>query len=255
MTFDSEEFSKRKEIRLLKQNRKAVILVTLTGVFAVAPLKGFAQTPTSAPPAPAASSPDAVVISFGDLKLTAREVEKILQNLPPQSRQFYASPGGRAQFSEWLVRTKLFAKEAEKRGLQNRDEVKLSLQIFRDGLLAKVMEGEFLKDIKVSDDEAQKFLAENLEKFEQAKVRRLVIRSKSTNQLYADGKPSDQLPSDEEAKAKAEDLRKKITQGADFEEMAAKFSDDSTSSGKGGDLGYVRRVNSDTATASDSADA
>ena len=32
---------------------------------------------------------------------------------------------------------------------------------------------------------------------------------------------------------------------ADFEEMAAKFSDDPMTSGKGGDLGFVRRVNQD----------
>jgi parvulin-like peptidyl-prolyl isomerase len=53
------------------------------------------------------------------------------------------------------------------------------------------------------------------------------------------------LPTDEQAKAKAEDIRKKIAEGADFEEMAAKFSDDPMTSGKGGDLGFVRRVNQD----------
>jgi len=34
-------------------------------------------------------------------------------------------------------------------------------------------------------------------------------------------------------------------EGGDFEEMAAKFSDDPMTSGKGGDMGYVRRVNQD----------
>jgi len=72
-----------------------------------------------------------------------------------------------------------------------------------------------------------------------------VVRSASTSQFYADGKSSDELPTDEQAKAKAEDIRKNIAEGADFEEMAAKFSDDPMTSGKGGDLGFVRRVNQD----------
>ncbi len=197
------------------------------------------------PLAQTTTSPHAVVITIGDLKLTAGEVERIVASLPPQNRKFFSSPSGRLQLADFLVRTKLFVREAEKRGLQEREDVKRSLSLFRESLLSKEVQAELVKEIRVSDEEAQKFLADNLKSFEQAKVRRLVVRSASTNQFYSDGKPSDQLPSDEQAKAKAEDIRKKVIEGADFEEMAAKFSDDAMTSGKGGDLGYVRRVNQD----------
>ncbi|MGH9426605.1 MAG: peptidylprolyl isomerase [Terriglobia bacterium] len=191
------------------------------------------------------TSTDAVVITVGDLKLTAGEVEKIVASLPPQNRQYFASPAGRAQLADFLVRTKLFVREAEKRHLEDREDIKRSMALFRESLLSREVEKELVKEIKVTDEEARQFLDTNSKSFEQAKVRRIVVRSASTNQFYSDGKPSDQLPSDEQAKAKAEDIRKKIAEGANFEEMAAKFSDDPMTSGKGGDMGYVRRVNID----------
>jgi parvulin-like peptidyl-prolyl isomerase len=144
-----------------------------------------------------------------------------------------------------LVKTKLFVREAEKRHVEDREDVKRSLALFRESLLSREVEKELVNEIKVTDEEARHFLDANSKLFEQAKVRRIVVRSVSTSQFYADGKPLDQLPSDEQAKAKAEDIRKKIVEGADFEEIAAKFSDDPLTSGKGGDLGFVRRVNQD----------
>ncbi len=190
-------------------------------------------------------SSDAVVITIGDLKLTAGDVEKIMASLPPQNRQFFSSPSGRPQFADFLVRTKLFVREAEKRHLEDREDVKRSMAIFRESLLSREVEKELVQEIKVTDQEAKQFLDANAKSFEQAKVRRIVVRTASTSQFYSDGKPSDQLPTDEQAKAKVEDIRKKIAEGADFEEMAAKFSDDPMTSGKGGDLGFVRRVNQD----------
>jgi len=196
-------------------------------------------------------SPDAVVITVGDLKVTAGEVEKIVASLPPQNRQYFASPAGRPQLADFLVRTKLFVREAEKRRLEDRDDIKRSLNLFRESLLSREVQAEMVKEIKVTDEEAKQFLDANSKSFEQAKARRIVVRSASTNQFYGDGKPSNQLPTDEGAKAKAEDVRKKIVGGGDFEEMAAKFSDDPMTSGKGGDMGYARCVNQDPKSLAD----
>jgi parvulin-like peptidyl-prolyl isomerase len=92
----------------------------------------------------------------------------------------------------------------------------------------------------VTSEEAQKFLDDNIAKYEEARVRRIVIRSASSIPYNATSSVQPALP-DEEAHAKAEEIRKKLLEGADFGEMAAKYSSDTLSSGKGGDLGYVRR--------------
>ena len=214
-------------------------------VWAVCGCLSLLLIPSIEPLGQSATLPDAVVITIGDLKLTAGEVEKIVASLPPQNRQYFTSPSGRAQLAEFLVRTKLFVREAEKRHLEDREDVKRSMALFRESLLSREVEKEIVKEIRVTDEEAKQFLEANSKSFEQAKVRRIVVRSASTNQFYADDKPADQLLTGDQAKAKAEDIRKKIAEGADFEMMAAKFSDDPMTSGKGGDLGYVRRVNQD----------
>lgn len=223
---------------MIRSSYRSVIRPVWVSVclFLISPVLGLSQS---------APSPDTVVITVGDLKLTAGEVEKIVASLPPQNRQYFSSPSGRPQLADFLVRTKLFVREAEKRHFEDREDIKRSMTLFRESLLSREVEKELVKEIKVTDDEAKQFLEANSGSFDQARVRRIVVRSASTSQFYADGKPSDQLPSDEQAKAKAEDIRKKIAEGADFEEMAAKFSDDPMTSGKGGDLGYVRRVNKD----------
>jgi parvulin-like peptidyl-prolyl isomerase len=54
-------------------------------------------------------------------------------------------------------------------------------------------------------------------------------------------KSVEQLPDDKDARIKADALHKQLSEGADFEELAAKHSDDSLTAGKGGDLGFNRR--------------
>ena len=233
-----KDFSKWRENLLIRSRYRNVIRPVCLSLclFSVSAVLTLGQS---------AASPDAVVITVGDLKLTAGDVEKIIASLPPQNRQYFSQPAGRAQFADFLVRTKLFVREAEKRHLEDREDVKRSMALFRESLLSREVEKELVQEIKVTDQEAKQFLDANSKSFEQAKVRRIVVRTASTSQFYSDGKPSDQLPTDEQAKAKLEDIRKKIAEGADFEEMAAKFSDDPMTSGKGGDLGFVRRVNQD----------
>jgi hypothetical protein len=71
--------------------------------------------PSTEPLGQSATSPDAVVITIGDLKLTAGEVEKISRfSLPPQNGNTLQAPRAAPRLQN-LVRTKLFVREAEKR--------------------------------------------------------------------------------------------------------------------------------------------
>jgi peptidyl-prolyl cis-trans isomerase C len=188
---------------------------------------------------PNATPPDKVVMVVGDLKITARDTEKMLENFPPAQRSFY-SGSGRRQLAEYILNSKLLTKEAEKRHLDENEEVKIRLNLARDSILMYSVRQELLKEMTATTEEAQKFEDDNITKYEEARVRRIVIQAPFS--LPNSGKAGMEPPATkEEALANAEEIRKKLLEGADFEEMAAKYSSDPLSSGKGGDLGYIRR--------------
>ncbi|HVN82736.1 MAG TPA: peptidylprolyl isomerase [Terriglobia bacterium] len=193
----------------------------------------------SEPTAAAPVSPEAVVIKMGELQITAREVNRILETMPPQFRPFYSGPG-RRQLADVLISNKLLYQEAEKRKLAERDSVSLDLKISQESILTSAVRNEMEAEVSVTDEALQKFLNENSAKYEEAKVRRIVVCSSNALSVNPNQQATN-CPALDEAHAKADDIRKKLMDGADFEEMAAKFSADSLSSGKGGDLGYIRR--------------
>jgi foldase protein PrsA len=118
----------------------------------------------------------------------------------------------------------------------------MKINIARQSILTAAGREELEKEITVTDETLQKYLDDHVNQFEEARVKRIIIRSK-TSVPFDPAKPADSFPSDEEARAKADEIHKKLLEGGDFEELAAKFSDDPMTSGKGGDMGFIRRGN------------
>ena len=106
----------------------------------------------------------------------------------------------------------------------------------RDNLVATAELKKIDNSITVSDAEVQKAYADNAKDYEQVKARHILIAPKGSPAAQ----PGKEL-TDEQAKAKAEDLRKQIVAGANFEELAKKESDDTGTGARGGDLGSFSR--------------
>jgi peptidyl-prolyl cis-trans isomerase C len=213
----------------------AVLIALISGQA----LASLAQTTPE--PKPSAPTDEKVVISIGDQKITAKEVNKLLESMPPQYRPFYSGPG-RRQLADIIVDNRLQAEEAEKRGLEKTEDVKMKINIARQSILTAAGREQLEKEIAVTDEALQKYLDEHVNQFEEARVKRIIIRSK-TSVPFDPAKPAEGFPSDEEARAKADEIHKKLLEGGDFEELAAKFSNDPMTSGKGGDMGFIRRGN------------
>jgi peptidyl-prolyl cis-trans isomerase D len=101
---------------------------------------------------------------------------------------------------------------------------------------AVIDSGDLLKTINPSQSDLESFYQHNLARYaaaipEQARSRHILI-------LVA---PGADAKADAQAKAKAEGLLKQIQSGADFADLARKFSDDPGSKDKGGELGFARR--------------
>ena len=248
---------------MLNQSTQTVLL-SLTLLSGVAPGTPVPGQPEGEP----AAAADKAVVTIGDETLTRAQVDDMLRLLPPQQRALFSKPEGKQAFADYIVRSKLYSLEARKRGWDTRPEVeqtirqfqakleenqvrglpikddedrKQVLALFKEGLLMKVAEKELKEELAVSAMEAGSYYQENAAVFDMVRGRRLVIRSEASNFFFGDNRPKEQTLSDDEARAKAEELRREIQEGADFEVMAAKHSEDPLTSGVGGDTGIVRR--------------
>lgn len=202
-----------------------------------------AQMPTMStgapPPAPVTppADPNAVVITVGDHKITAAEFLELTKALNPQFQEV-ARGAGRRQFAEELIETAILSDEALKRGLDKQPEAQWQIEFRRENILAGAAFEELQKDSTVSDADIQAYYDAHKSEYETLTARHILVRTKGAPMPAPAGKPE---LSDEEAKAKAEALRKRILDGEDFAKVAREESDDTVSGEKGGDLGEFKK--------------
>ncbi len=216
-----------------------------------------AQTPPSSPPNPkptmqppvgvskdilanpsglAVTDPNQVILTVGTDKITAREYDAMVNALPPQYQSAARGPQKR-QFAERLVQLKILSKEAEKRSLDQQPAVKQQLAFDRENVLAGALYQEMVKTAKVDDEAAKKYYTDHHADFEEAKGRHILIRFKGSQVPLRSGEKE---LTEEEALAKAQEIRKQLLAGADFATVAKKESDDVGSGANGGDLGTFK---------------
>lgn len=198
---------------------------------ALSAVVGLAQDkPAAAPAAPAGDDP--VIISAEGVQVHKSEFEAALKSLPAEYQQFAQGPGKR-QFADDYIRMKLLAAEGVKAGLDKDPEVQSQLALLKENLIAQAELKKMDSALAVSDADLQKYYDAHKSEYEEVKARHILIAFKGSPAAQAGKKEL----TEDEAKAKAEDLRKQIVGGADFAALAKKESDDVGSGSQGGDLG------------------
>jgi len=180
--------------------------------------------------------PDRVVVTVGDLTITAAQFDQIIEALPEQYRSV-ARGSGRKQFADNVVRIAVLAQEGKRRKLDESSAYRTQSMFEDANILANMTYEEISKNAKLDEADVRKYYEAHKAEFEQVRARHILIR--------VQGSPSPVRPgqkdlTDAEALAKAQDLRKKILAGADFAQLAREESDDSGSGANGGDLGSFR---------------
>ena len=179
--------------------------------------------------------PDKVIITAGDVKLTAQQFDNIIASLP-QNYQMSARGPGRRQFAEAVARILVLSEEGRRRGLDKTPAFQVQLMFATDNLLAGITGEQVTKEVKVDDAELRKYYDAHITDFEQAKAAHILIRAQGSQVPNPAGKKE---LSDAEALAKAQDIRKKLEEGGDFAALAKENSDDTGSAAQGGSLGIV----------------
>src|ERR1022692_825779 len=187
------------------------------------------------PPAPVAAKvpPETVVLTVGEEKITAAEWDRMIDMLPQQYRAQMRTTAGRQQLAERVIALKLMAQEAHRRKFDETPVYKAQLAFQAEQVLAQQYTQNLAATTKV-EEVARRYYDEHKADYFQVKARHILIRYKGSQ---VPAKKDTKDLTEEEALAKAQDIRKKLVDGADFATLAKAESDDAGSGAKGGDLG------------------
>jgi len=189
-----------------------------------------------AKPADAPADPNKVILTIGTTTITAAQYDRLVDSLP-QQYQAFARGAGKRQFAENLVQLNILAGEAEKENLDKQSAIQEQLAFNRKDILARAMFEAMQKNVKVDDALVQLYFDAHKNEYESVKAKHILIRVKGAPMPGAEGKPE---LTDEQALAKAQEVRKKLVAGGDFAVVAKADSDDTGSAQQGGELGEFR---------------
>ena len=185
----------------------------------------------AAPATPAAADP--VVLTVGSDTITRSMFQAIIDSLPAQQQAQLATPEARRSLAEQLAEIKVMAQEARTRKLDQSTAVRAKIALQSDQVLATALYQELTAG-DPDDAALRAYYAEHKQDWDQVKARHILIRMQGSRVPVREGHKD---LTDEEALAKAKEVRAKIVAGAKFDETAKVESDDTGSGENGGDLG------------------
>jgi peptidyl-prolyl cis-trans isomerase C len=212
-------------------------LSAFPSLFAQTPAMPKAPAPAAAPAPAPPPEPNKVVLTIGDQKITEGQFDDMIIAIPAQYQQ-YARGAGKRAFAEQIVQVKVLSQEAEKRKLDQQPKIKEEVAFQRENLLAQAMFLNLQEGVKVDDAAVEKYYNEHKNDYEVLKARHILIRVKGAPMQAVPGKPE---LTDEQALAKAQEIRKRLVANEDFATVAKAESDDAGSGAQGGDLGEFRK--------------
>jgi parvulin-like peptidyl-prolyl isomerase len=187
---------------------------------------GYGQTPggqAPAGPAPSAaaaaqsSSPDKIVLKVGNEAVTQGEIERFIQGLSPQDQRTLASRGRRALGDEFVLMLVL-SQDSLRHHLDSTPAFQEMLALRRRQLLASIAYQELMRQSVVTPEEISKYFADHQSEFEEVRIHQVVIRKKPEG--AKEGTPG---LTAEEAKTRAEEIRKALISGDDPKKVAEQF--------------------------------
>jgi peptidyl-prolyl cis-trans isomerase C len=151
--------------------------------------------------------------------ITTADFSRELKNLPEYLKAMAETPEGRKEMLDTMVIRELILQQASKDGLDKGAEIEEKLQDLKKRLVVEsYLKKKVEAESKISDADLQKFYDQNKDKFktgEQIRASHILVKTEK----------------------EAKDVLAQIKAGGKFEDLAKKYSADS-SAAKGGDLGW-----------------
>ena len=173
--------------------------------------------PPSAPLPASASDLDKVVMKVGDEKVTQADLDFIIATMNPQAKRALATQGRKALGDQYATMMVL-EQRAVAEHLDSSPAFIRQLTMQRRQLLAEAAYSEIARQAAVTPEETNQYFTAHAEELGQFKIRQVAIRKRPEG--AAEGTKG--LPV-EEAKTRAEDIRKAMIAGADPKKVAEQF--------------------------------
>ncbi len=161
-----------------------------------------------------------VLATFDHETITVEDYKEALKTLPVQL-QWAVSQNKelRARFLDNLVTKRMLIKTAQKSGIKEDPEMKRKIEEFKNELILDKYLKSKLGNIKVNDDEAKAYYEKHKDEFttpKEVRARHILVKTQK----------------------EAEKIYQELKKGADFAQLAKKYSIDKASAQKGGELGF-----------------
>ena len=184
----------------------------------------LAQAPPAAQPGQPAVDPTKVVLSVGENKMTAGDFNDFVAQLPPEVQMMAKGPQKR-RVAEDLVKLKLLAGEAAKKGMDQTPKFKKQMELMRENALAGAFFNEVLPTL-VGDADVKKYYDEHKNQFERVTARHILIPIGGEKNY-----------TDDQARTVADGIKTQLdAKPDDFAMIAKNQSADPGSKDDGGDL-------------------
>lgn len=178
-------------------------------------------------------SPDTVVLTVGDEKMTRAQFEDLLTALADTGRGL-STPDQKRQMAQQLGELKVVAMEARKRKIDQAGPTKQLIAVQAESVLAQMLGNQIASEAKPDEAAYHAYYEAHKSDYEQVTASHILIRFKGSPVSV---RPGEKDLTEEEALAKAQDIRKKLLAGGDFAAIAKAESDDTSNAGTGGSLG------------------
>ena len=199
---------------------KKVLVIT---VFAVLAAAGLMACKDKTP----------VVAKVGSAKITQETINQKLAAMPPAYQNFAATPLGKKQFVDSIVRETIMVESAKQAGIAKKPEYtdalkefeesqKRQMEDYKNGLLIESYLREIQPTITASQSDVEAYYQKNKEFFDEP------VEYTVKHILTSD-------------KTEAEAALAELAKGAKFDDMAKKYSQDSGSSENGGLIGPFKK--------------
>ncbi|MBX6424056.1 peptidylprolyl isomerase [Thermosulfurimonas sp. F29] len=176
-----------------------------------------------------------VIAKVGPYTLTRDDFQKELENNAQLKALLTLKPDMKKVLVERWVEVTLLGLAGRDAGLEKDPAVRKEIEEQTRMILARhYYEKRILQGLKVSEKEAQEYYLSHRKDYripERIKARHILIRIPEGGDKKAE----------EEALSRAREIRKKLLSGADFAELARRYSEDPGTKDRGGDLGTFSR--------------